>query len=266
MIINDLTNPFFAELTVGCERILRGENYVVFLANTGESAERQAEVIGRMREQRVAGVIICPARGSSEAAFAPLHEAGIPVVQAMRAVDRLRASAVAPDNRAGAALAVASLASRGAARIAFAGGFNDTSVLGERLGGYRDGLAAAGLPFRADLVFEGAPTRDFGAALAARLAGEGALPDAILAFNDAVALGFCTGMRRSGLQPGKDVAVIGFDDVSEAAYSVPALSTVAVDPRRLGEKAAQMLLDQINAEAAAPQFHTGPVRLVIRET
>jgi LacI family transcriptional regulator len=266
MIINDLTNPFFAELAVGCERVLQNTGHVVMLANTAEQPERQAVVLRRMLEQGVAGVIICPARGTAADAFAELTEAGVPVVQAMRVSDATTASSVLPDNRAGARAAIAHLAGRGLTRIAFAGGFEDTSVLAERLGGYRDGMAEAGLPIATDWILRGPPTREFGASIAPRLAGLSGPPQALLAFNDAVALGLCAGLRRLGLAPGQDIAVIGFDDVSEAASASPALSTVAVDPQGLGEKAAAMLLGKIERASAAPERYVGPVRLMLRET
>lgn len=266
MIINDLTNPFFAELAVGCERVLQRANHIVVLANTAESSERQDEVLRRMREQNVAGIIICPARGTPPNAFAELHAAGIPVVQAMRYVDAERASMVLPDNRAGAEMAVSHLAGIGHRRIAFLGGFDDTSVLRDRRGGYLDGLRLANLPVDPTLILSGAPTRELGASAVPQLLASASPPTALLAFNDAVALGFCTGLRRAGRQPGQDFAVIGFDDVSEAAYSVPALSTIAVDPQGLGEKAAEMLLQQIKERPERPNAYIGSVRLIRRDT
>jgi LacI family transcriptional regulator len=266
MIINDLTNPFFAELAVGCERVLRNTGHVVVLANTGEQVDRQTAVIERMREQGVAGIIICPARGTPADAFGDLVDAGIPIVQAMRVSDTVNASSVLPDNRAGAREAVIHLAGKGHRRIAFAGGFDDTSVLTDRLGGYHDGMREAGLAVAPEWVVEGAPTRAFGATLAERFSTLTEPPTALLAFNDAVALGFCHGLRRRGMEPGRDIAVIGFDDVKEAAYAVPALSTIAVDAEGLGEKAAAMLIEKIDNSSMDPQRYVGPARLVIRET
>jgi LacI family transcriptional regulator len=266
MVINDLTNPFFAELAVGCEGVLSAAGHVVFLSNTSESVVRQAEVMRRMREQGVAGLIICPARGTQPDAFAELHAAGIPVVQAMRFVERDRASVVIPDNASGAAAAIAHLARGGHRRIAFGGGFEDISVLEDRRGGYRAGLAAAGLAADRDLERLGAPTREFGLSIAAPLLALADPPTALLAFNDAVALGFCHGLRRLGKEPGRDVAVIGFDDVKEAAFALPALSTVAVDAQKLGEEAAAMLLAQIGAQQTRAQHYIGPAQLIIRET
>jgi LacI family transcriptional regulator len=266
MVINDLTNPFFAELAVGAERVLQRAGHVVFIANTTEDPARQADVIKRMQEQGVAGLIVCPARGTLAKAFAHLQKTGIPVVQAMRFVDRATASVVAPGNQEGAAAAIAHLTTLGHRRIAFAGGFPDTSVFTDRLQGYRNGLRAAGLPGDPALIVTGPPTREFGvAAVPSLLAGRDPAT-AVLAFNDAVALGFCLGLRRFGKEPGRGFAVVGFDDVSEAAHCLPALTTVSVDPQGLGEHAAQMLLRQIGQPVPKAELYTGPVHLIVRET
>ncbi|MBI3674712.1 MAG: LacI family DNA-binding transcriptional regulator [Rhizobiales bacterium] len=266
IVINDLTNPFFAELAVGCERVLQSAGFISFIANTAENPVRQAEVIRRMQEHGVAGIIVCATRGTAEDAFDDLIGQGIPVVQAMRRIAGSRASLVIPDNRAGAASAVAHLVSLGHRRIAFAGGFGETSVHLDRVAGYRDGLEQAGLPFDPELVFRGPPNRDFGAACVGSLLRGDDPATALLGFNDAVALGACNGLRRFGKEPGREFAVVGFDDVSEAAQAVPALTTVAVDPQGLGERAAQLILRQAGEDHPASQEYIGVARLIIRES
>ena len=80
MVINDLTNPFFAELAVGMERVFQSAGVVPFIANTAENPVRQEEVLKSMMEQGVAGLIVSPARGTSADAFRRMQQAGIPVV------------------------------------------------------------------------------------------------------------------------------------------------------------------------------------------
>jgi LacI family transcriptional regulator len=266
MVINDLTNPFFAELAVGCERVLQGAGHMSFIANTAESPVRQAEVMRLMREQGISGLIVCPARGTTRDAFKEFLASGIPVIQAMRRLEGSRASVVIPDNRRGAALAVSHLVSLGHERVAFAGGFGDTSVHEDRVAGYRDGLDAAGITFDPGLVFKGPPTRDYGAASVAEIIGGSNPATALLGFNDAVALGVCNGLRRFNREAGRDFAVIGFDDVTEAAHAVPALTTIAVDPQGLGERAAQMILRKVGEERSMPEEYVGAARLIIRES
>ncbi len=94
----------------------------------------------------------------------------------------------------------------------------------------------------------------------------GELPTAALCFNDAVAFGVCDGLRARTLEPGRDFSVVGFDDVIEARTAVPALTTVSVDPQGMGQRAAQLLLRQINSGQAGAEAVRTSVRLVVRQS
>jgi len=265
MVINDLGNPFFAELAVGIERVFQTAGFVPLIANSAESPIRQAEVLRSIREQGPAGFIICPARGTQPAAIDDLIRGGLPVVLAMRRVAGVRATCVAPDNRDGARKAVEHLLRLGHRRIAYFGGFADTVVDGERQGGYRDALAAAGLAIDEALVISGAPTRESGMQGIDRLRAVADEATAGLCFNDLVALGVMAGLRRQGREAGRDFAVIGFDDIAEARHASPALTTVAVDTKALGERAAQSVLGMIQGHRSM-ESHVGAVDLVVRES
>lgn len=266
LIINDLTNPYFAEVAVGCERVLQAAGHISFISNSAENPARQAEAIRLMREQGVAGIIVSPARGTAGDAFDAIIASGIPVILATRRLEHSRAGLVVPDNTAGAAEAVAHLARLGHRRMAFLGGYEDIAVSADRLAGFRGGLRIAGLAFDPDLAVAGPPTRDFGAAQAPLLAIANDAPTAILCFNDAVALGACQGLKRLGREPGRDIAVIGFDDIAEARHAIPALTTIAVDPQGIGERAAQMVLRMIGSGRPEAEEHIGAARLVVRES
>ena len=84
MVINDLSNPFYAELAVAIERVFQSAGIVPFIANTAENPVRQEEVLKSLMEQGVAGLIVSPARGTPPDAFRRIEAAGIPVVFAMR--------------------------------------------------------------------------------------------------------------------------------------------------------------------------------------
>jgi LacI family transcriptional regulator len=91
-------------------------------------------------------------------------------------------------------------------------------------------------------------------------------PTAAVCFNDAVAFGVCDGLRARRIEPGKNFAVVGFDDVIEAKTTVPALTTISVDPQGIGQRAAQMLLKQINAGKPEAESAVSSVRLIVRES
>ncbi len=266
MVVNDLTNPFYAELAVGMERAFQSAGVVPFIANTAESPVRQEEVLKSMLEQGVAGLIVSPARGTRPDAFRQIEAAGIPMVFAMRRLPESRIPVVVPDNWRGAALAARHLLARGHRRLAFLGGSPELVVCRERLGGFREACRAFGIPDHDVLVFEGETNRKGGmACLDMALAGD-TPPTAALCFNDAVAFGALLALRRRGLEPGRDFAVVGFDDVAEAEHYMPALTSVAVDTAGLGERAAHMVLKMIQSRTTRAEDHIGAVNLVVRES
>ncbi|MFV2091719.1 MAG: LacI family DNA-binding transcriptional regulator [Hyphomicrobiales bacterium] len=266
MVINDLTNPFFAELAVGMERIFQAVGIVPFIANTAENPRRQAEVLKSMLEQNVAGLIISPARGTLPDAFGDLQAARVPVVLAMRRLQQNLMTTVSPDNRLGATLATRHLLSGGHRRIALLGGFSDMVVYRERLDGYTDALAAHGIAISPELIVESSTDRHGGMAALRVVAGRDAPATAALCFNDVVAFGAMLELRKMGREPGQDFAVVGFDDTVEAADHTPALTTVAVRPEALGEQAAHAVLGMIQSDTLRCDDHVGPVQLIIRQS
>jgi LacI family transcriptional regulator len=266
MVINDLTNPFFAELAVGIEGALHGSDYIPVIANTGENLVRQAQVFRTMREHNAAGVILCPAGGTDAAALAEIASVGIPIVLAMRRVPGAQVSVVAPNNRDGAMRAVEHLARLGHRRLAFLGGVGAMSAFGERSGGFAEGVERAGLALPPDYLIEAPPTKAGGAAAMNRALSLPLKPTAVLCFNDIVAIGAVHALSRHGLKAGEDFAVIGFDDIAEAAQMAPPLTTVAVDAAGLGERAARMLLRQIDSGSPRVETYIGEARLIVRES
>jgi LacI family transcriptional regulator len=253
IVVNDLTNSFFAELAVGVDMVVQSAGYVQFLSNTGESIDRQREVVASMREHGISGLIVSPARGTEAADFKSLTNAGIPVVIVVRNIPGAKVSSLVSDNLAGASAAVEHLASLGHRRIAFMGGFANTAVFAERLGGYRDALAKAGIAFDDDLAVATAPSRAGGVEAVGRAMLLADKPTAAVCFNDAVAFGVCDGLRARRLEPGVESAV-------------PALTTISVDPQGMGRRAAQLLLKQINSGKVEAEAIVSAVRLVVRQS
>jgi LacI family transcriptional regulator len=263
MVINDLSNPFYVELAIGIEQACQGGAFIPFLANSAEDPIRQQEVIRSMREHGAAGLVLAPAIGTSLKDVKALV-AGLPVVQVMRRLPGLRASLVAPENREGARKATAYLLENGHRRIAFVGGTDALSVRDERLAGYRLALEQAGIPLDGSLVIETTTNYAGGGAAAARLLVLPERATAALFFNEVVAIGLIRALTQSGVVVGRDFAVIGFDDIEEAKYTLPALTSVAVNARNLGARAAQLLMRQIASGNFEPEAVLCPTSLIVR--
>lgn len=264
LVISEITNPFYAELTAGIEPVLEEAGLLAFLANSYDSPARQARLVQRMREQGADGIILSPAEGTDPRLVADLQRSGLPVVQILRQVAGTDSDYVGADYRMGVALATERLIASGHRRIAFIGAERRTSASEERLSGFRDTLARHGLAPHA--VVPCPSLRVEAAEAATRLMAAPDRPTALVCHNDVIAHGALSALDRLGIAPGRDVAVVGFDNVAESAISRPPLTTVDVGTRLIGEVAARALLKRIAHPNAASERIVLPPRLVVRAT
>jgi len=264
LVINDLTNPFFAEFAAGVDEALAGAGYVTLLGGTGESVKRQEAVLSSLMEHNPAGVILSPAEGTQADSIERLVGRHTPLLLFNREVPGSAWDFLVCDNRYGARLATEHLIEAGHRRIAFFGGHANSSSCRDRRAGYADALADAGLHVRREWMIECTPARlDAAGAVDALFAG-GDEPSAAVCYNDAVALGLLHALAARGRRAGRDFAVTGFDDIPEAEVTSPPLTTVAVAPRALGRRAASLLLEGDREEAGEARRVVAPVRLVER--
>lgn len=264
LVINDLSNPFFAEFAAGVDEALAAAGYVTLLGSTGESPERQHAVLASLMEHGPAGLILSPAEGSDGARLAQLLGAHMPVLVFNRELQQVEWDFLALDNRTGARIATEHLLALGHRRIAFFGGHLGSSSCYQRRLGYRDALVAVGNSPPPHWLIQCAPTRLEATAQAGALFVAEPAPTAAVCYNDAVALGLMHGLTARGRHPGHDFAVTGFDDIPEAAVTSPPLTTIAVEPRARGRQAAQLILERARDRARAPQRTIAPVQLIVR--
>jgi LacI family transcriptional regulator len=264
--INELVNPYFSELTAAIERALTKIGRTVFLSNSGEDPARQDQFIETMREYNADGLIVCPTEGSDPASLRRLRDCGMPCVLISRNLPGSGLDYAGNDHRRGMFLATEHLISLGHRRIAMVGGTDRTSTGIERREGYGQALEAYGIKPDPAFLVPGPPTRVHGAEAIKALVGRRGAPTAAVCFNDVVAFGVMLGLRQLGIEPGRDFAVVGYDDLHEAALWTPALTTIRVQSTAMGEAAAQLLLDRI-ADLSAPRREVVlQPELVLRES
>ena len=266
LVVNDLSNPFFAEFAGGVDAALAEAGYVLLLGSTGESPERQHAVLASLIEHDPAALILSPAEHSEPARLRRLLGGRMPVLVFNRALDGAGDDwdFLALDNRHGARLATEHLLQQGHRAIAFFGGHRDSSSCTERRAGYRDALEAAGIAPDPAWLVECAPTRLEAARQTGALFARDPAPTAAVCYNDAVALGLASGLAARGRCAGVDFALTGFDDIPEASVSTPPLTTIAVAPRERGLQAARLLLARLGGDAETPRRTVAPARLVVR--
>jgi LacI family transcriptional regulator len=177
-----------------------------------------------------------------------------------------RAAYVGSDHADGVRLALAHLHALGHRRIAHVAGAANTVAGSERLDTFRSETAALGLDRSEELVRLG----DFSSASGYRetcvLLALAERPTAIVAASDLMALAALQAIRDAGLQPGRDVAVVGFDDLEAAALAHPPLTTIRQDRQELGTLAALRAIELIEDPDATPRATVLPVELVVRSS
>ena len=233
LVICNITNPFFAEFTSGTDAALESEGWVSLFGNSAEMPARQERIVTRMREEAVEGIILIPAANTPEDLIRSLKRWGVPFVQATRHVLGGETDFVGQDHTLGLGMAVDHLVSLGHQRIAFIGGGEQHSASTERQAGYRMAMERHGLGkhilVAPCVVDTSDPARALVEALSCR-----PQPTAAVCFNDHVACGVMGALYDNGFTPGKDFAVVGFDNRSDLAFLRPGLTTISIPPERVG--------------------------------
>jgi len=251
VVVTNIASPFFGELLVGLEAALTDAGFLSLVVATADDAGRQEALVAELREQRVAGLAIVPATGTSPAFLDGIREARIPHVLMTRFVEGADAPYVGPDDVAGGRLAAGHLLEHGARTFAYVGGPAQMRSRAQRIEGMRSALTEHGVPPSSVVDLPSPSTGQGGLWAGERLLERGGLPEAIVCHSDSVAFGLYRALRmrrRAG-----DVRVIGYDDVSTAALWEPPLTSVATHPELLGRAAAQQLVEQL-VEGGGPSF------------
>ena len=265
LVLCEIITPNFAQFTAGIDEVLGTEGYMAFIGNAAEDAARQREVLVRMQEHGVDGLVVVASENTRADALEEGACARIPCVLAQRRVEGFPADYVGPDYGAGMELITEHLIALGHRNIAFIGGVRRIAPLAERMAGFHRALRRHKLksgPVVPCAVIE----RSSGYAAARELLAKGEIPSAIVCYNDVVALGVMLALDERGLVPGRDVAVVGCDDVDEAGLHRPALTTFTTDPRVVGREAARLLLRRIAHPDRPRDEIIVPPRLVIRQS
>lgn len=254
VVLPELSSPYFAELAGHLADRAEARSWTLLVQQTGGDPARERELLEGVRAQAVDGLIMSP-WGLSPAELGGRRADGPPLVLLGEQDADGLLDHVAIDNVAAARDLTAHLIARGRTRIA-AVGLQPHLVNGtaeRRAEGYRQALAAAGLP--ADPALEIPVVRlhraDGAAAMTALLDG-GAEIDAVFCFSDQLALGALHVALARGLRVPGDLAVAGFDDIEDGRYANPSLTTISPDKAAIAEAALRCLDERIAAKDGAP--------------
>jgi LacI family transcriptional regulator len=262
VIVPDIQNPLFPPIIRGLDDRLGEAGYTPLIANTDNDPARERIDFEAMRTRAVDGFITATARLDHEL-LDEVAALGTPLVLVNRRVADGSLPSATADDRAGVRLAVEHLVALGHTRIAHLGGPQEVSTGRQRLEGFREAMAPAGLDASMTRVGR-AFTEPEGARLCAELLDAGEPVTAIVAGNDLMALGCYDVFAERGIACPADISVVGFNDMPFVDRFAPPLTTVRIPHYEIGVAAAQLLLDRLQSAQDGPTEVVLPAKLIVR--
>lgn len=241
-VIDDLQNPFFTLVLDAVERQIDASGYQLMVANGARSTERSIRAAETFAELQVDALVLLGIRGP-EATVIDLARR-CPTVSIARGIDTDDLDSVQVDEPLGSTLAVEHLAALGHERIVHIDGGLGASA-DDRRAGYRAAMRSAGLERHTEII-AGEFTHEAGIKAALELSQRSSMPTAVFAGNDLVAAGLWMQLERGGQSVPGDLSLIGFDDVSFPGFGGVGLTTVHQPIDRLGERAAELVLERLS--------------------
>ncbi len=269
LAVPEIAAPYFAELADLVQQAASERGVTLLVEQTGASRERENLVLDGYHSNVIDGLVLSPMALTA----ADLQQRA-PELPTVLLGERIETGGgllhVAVDNVAAAREDTEHLLRLGRRRVAAVGADLTTDNLGpalRRLAGYRSALHDAGLPVVPELevTTDGWSHRSAYLAVDALLA-RGTAVDAMFCFNDVLALSAIRAIRAHGLRVPDDVAVVGWDDIAEAAYYTPSLTTVRPDKAGIARTAVDRLLALVAGEPSAEEQVTCAHELVVRES
>ncbi|WP_461033242.1 LacI family DNA-binding transcriptional regulator [Streptomyces mayteni] len=248
LLVSSIDDPYFSAIAEGVARSARAHSVIVTIAITARDSEWELASLRMVRGQRPRAILVSGSRVAgdrhAEALLAELRgfaDSGGRAVFLSQPVGGL--GAVHPANTSGARELGAAVANLGYLRVAVVTGWERLLTVAERTEGLRQGLASLG----GEIAMVESDTFDRlgGYRATRRLIESGRIADAdvLCAGNDFMAVGAMTALRDSGIEPGRDIAVTGFNDIATAADVTPQLTTVRFPLAEIGRRAADLALD-----------------------
>ena len=267
VVIPDIINPLFGEVTTSIIETANLQNYDVFLCITNWNPEREKHYIRTVMQKQVDGIIIKCVSDANIASLDPMH---IPVVGIESGVNSTIHSSVSTDNSKGGTLVAEHFLSCGYAHTAIISGPVNSTASVNRCNGFIETMQRYQKPFSTDRIFAGTYDIASGYTLTQKILTQFPETDSIFAGNDVIALGALQYLEEHAIRPGKDIGVIGFDNIVLAGMPQIQLTTVEQPQKAIGRIVTNLLLDEIRNHAEQIVNHPQRVlldpKLIIRET
>jgi LacI family transcriptional regulator len=261
LLVEDVANPFFADIHRGVEDVAQVRGAVVMASSLDRDPEAERDMVAAFASRRVDGLILGPT-SRDQSHLANELRSGWPVVCVDRLPHGVEVDVVLTNNKEATATGVGHLLDQGHRRVAFLGRDYRISTAQDRHAGYLAAMAAAGAAVRPEWVAFDVADIEPSEVEVRRLMALPEPPTAIFAAQNLLTMGAVRALRSLGLN--RRVALVGFDDFLLADLLEPEVTVVAQNPRAIGHVAAEILFRRMEDATVVPERHVIPSRLVIR--
>jgi LacI family transcriptional regulator len=263
LIVPDIADPFFSVVSHAVQDTARANGYLVWLAATDEDPSIEAAQVEMMTHHPVDGILLVPS-DSRNSYLKTLAAGTTPVVTIDRPMEVATTDSVGVENRKGARMAVEHLIQHGCKKIVCVAANSHLLTIKERIAGYKESMRRARLPCPKELRVSGPASAK---PALSRLFASSDRPDALFTANNASTIWVIEALRELNIKMGKDVALVGFDDVTFYTLITPPVTAVRQPAAELGSMSARLLLQRIRGEFKASSVRTVlPVTLTVRES
>jgi LacI family transcriptional regulator len=258
------TDPFFSEFIAGLGDEATGHDLDLLVSTAPPGAAAERRIYERWVQSRLVDGIVLSRMRLRDWRAKYLAESDFPFVAHGHTLLHVDYPYIEVDSRSGFTLLVKHLVARGHRRLAYLGAPPEITLQSERLAGYCDGLAAAGIAYDESLVTVGDMTRTGGYQAAQVLLAQANPPTAILSANDLMAIGALRAAYERGLVAGRDVAITGYDGTEDAEHAQPPLTTLRQPIYETARQLVRMLLARIAGETIAEPHVMLQPELILR--
>lgn len=268
VIVPEFAHFYFSSILGGIEEEADKKGFRLMVAQSGDSYEKEVELCQSFYNNRVCGIIVSQAKGTSDYKhFQQLLDRNVPIVFYDRICTGVNASRVTVDDYTGAFAAVDHLVKTGCRRIAFYGSPMKLEISKNRYNGYRDALLKNGITPDDSLSII-CDNREDALRLTPEIMNREASPDSFFAVNDDTAIGIMFAIKRMGLRIPEDISICGFTNGQRAIACDPMLTTVEQRGPEVGRQAADILIGKVEGTIPMEKVERRIVRtkLIIRGT
>jgi len=267
VIIPEIVHHFFTKVITGIEKLANEKGYNVMICVSNESYEKEVLNLEMLANGIVDGIILSVSKETEEKDdyrhFQELINNGIPLVMFDRVVDEINCSKVIADDKGGAFLATNQLIKNGCTRVALITTPDYVTVGHERKEGYIKALDTHKLAINEEHIIKINDKLPIEEQLKP-LFLKGNVPDGIFAVNEIYAATAMKVAQDFGCRVPDDIEVIGFTDGLISEFTTPTLTTVAQHGRTMGQKALELLLDEIDSQDTEYQYKTTLIQTDLR--